>query len=216
MLLSDYKDDDMNTITQTITRRIRAKKRGWVFTPKDFLDVGSRAAIDQTLSRLAKQGIIRRLDRGIYDFPKKDQTLGMLSPSANDLAQAVAAQTGDIVFPSGASAANFLGLSTQVPAKPVFMTNGSSRTKQIAGRSIKLQHARVPISTKISDKANFVLQALYYLGKNDIDDAVILKCANHLDKTDFKNFSSILPRIPWWMADLILRMQNLKHGQIRT
>lgn len=212
MILSDYKDNDMNTITQTITRRIRAKKRGWVFTPKDFLDVGSRAAIDQTLSRLAKQGIIRRLGRGVYDFPKTHPTLGMISPSANDLAQAVAAQTGDIVFPSGAAAANFLGLSTQVPAKPVFMTNGVSRTKKIAGRSIRLQHSRVPITTQISDTANFVLQALYYLGKNNIDDAVILKCANHLDKKDFKKLSSILPRMPSWMTDIVLRMQNLQHG----
>ncbi len=202
----------MNTITQTITRRIRAKKRGWVFTPKDFLDVGSRAAIDQTLSRLVKQGIIRRLDRGVYDFPKTHPTLGMISPSANDLAQAVAAQTGDIVFPSGAAAANFLGLSTQVPAKPVFMTNGASRTKKIAGRSIRLQHSRVPITTQISDTANFVLQALYYLGKNNIDDAVILKCAHHLDKKDFKKLSTILPRMPSWMTDIVLRMQNLQHG----
>lgn len=202
----------MNTITQTITRRIRAKKRGWVFTPKDFLDVGSRAAIDQTLSRLVKQGTIRRLDRGVYDFPKLHPTLGTLSPSANDLAQAIATQTGDIAFPSGATAANLLGLSTQVPAKPVFMTNGASRTKRIAGRSIKLQHARVPISTQISDKANFVLQALYYLGKNNIDNAVLLKCAAQMNKNDFRNLLPVLPRIPGWMADAVLRMQNLQHG----
>lgn len=206
----------MNTIIQTITRRIRAKQRGWVFTPKDFLDIGSRAAVDQTLSRLVKQGFIRRLDRGVYDFPKIHPTLGTLSPSADDLAQAVAAQTGDIVFPSGAAAANFLGLSTQVPARPVFMTNGSTRTKKVAGRSIRLQHARVPIMQQISDKANFVLQALYYLGQNNIDDDVIIKCADRLDDKDFRKLASILSRIPGWMADIILKMQDVKYGQIRA
>ena len=205
----------MGTITQTITRRIRAKKRGWVFTPKDFLDIGSRASVDQALSRLVKQNIIRRLDRGIYDFPKKHSSLGLLSPSVNDLAKAVAAQTGDIIFPSGAVSANYLSLSTQVPARPVFMTNGTSRIKKIAGRHVKLQHARIPITAKISDKANFVLQALYYLGKNSIDDDVILKCAKHLNQKDFKNMSSVLSRIPGWMTDIILRMQKLKYGLVR-
>lgn len=65
-----------------LVRRIRAKGRGWVFTPKDFLDVGIRATVDQTLSRLARKGAVRRLDRGLYDYPKQHDKLGTLSPSA--------------------------------------------------------------------------------------------------------------------------------------
>lgn len=124
----------MMTISDTILRRIRAKQRGWVFTPKDFLDVGSRAAVDQTLSRLAKSGVIRRLDRGLFDYPKKHPILGMLSPAADKVAQAITSKTGDKAMPSGAMAANMLGLSTQVSAKPVFVTNGKSRSKPLAGR----------------------------------------------------------------------------------
>ena len=119
-----------NTVANTITRRIRAKGRGWVFTPKDFLDVGVRATVDQTLSRLARKDDIRRLDRGLYDYPKQHDKLGTLSPSAGDLAQALATKTGDKIFPSGATSANYLGLSTQVPARPVYLTNGSSKTKK--------------------------------------------------------------------------------------
>ncbi len=202
----------MSAIANTITKRIRAKQRGWVFTPKDFLDVGTRATVDQTLSRLAKKGVIRRLDRGVYDFPNQHSSLGMLSPNADDLAQAISAQTGDKVFPSGAAAANFLGLSTQVPARPAYLTNGPSRTKTIAGRTIILKHARVPIMDRISSKANFTLQALSYLGKNNIDAYTIAQCAKRLDDQDLKGLNNSLSQVPGWMADVIHKIQQVRHG----
>lgn len=205
----------MNAIANTIARRIRAKGRGWVFTPKDFLEVGTRDTVDQTLSRLARKGVVRRLDRGLYDYPKQHDKLGMLSPGTDDLAQAIAAKTGDRIFPSGAVAANYLGLSTQVPARPVYLTNGMSRTKKVAGRTIVLKHARVPIMDHITDRANFMLQALSYLGQNNIDDQVIQQCANRLDNRDMKDLSTSVSRIPGWMADVILRIQQTKNGQFR-
>lgn len=205
----------MNAVADTVIRRIRAKGRGWVFTPKDFLDVGTRATVDQTLSRLVRKGAIRRLDRGVYDYPKQHDKLGTLSPGADDLAQAIAAKTGDRIFPSGAAAANYLGLSTQVPARPVYLTNGTSRTKKVAGRTITLKHARVPIINTITDRANFVLQALSYLGQNNIDDTVIQRCANRLDNRDIKDLSASASRLPGWMADIILRIQQTRHGQLR-
>lgn len=202
----------MNAIAATITKRIRAKQRGWVFTPKDFLDVGTRATVDQTLSRLVKKGAIRRLGRGVYDFPKIHATLGMLSPSADDLAQAISVQTGDTVFPSGAAAANFLGLSTQVPAKPAYLTNGASRTKKIAGRTIVIKHAKVPILDRLSSKANFTLQALSYLGKDNIDDQTILHCAKRLNDQDLKGLNNAAAQVPGWMADAIHKMQQVRYG----
>jgi len=93
----------MKSITDQIISRIKRRKPGWVFTPRDFLDVGSRAAVDQVLSRLVKQGMVRRLDRGIYDYPKQSTLLGTLSPNPDNIARAMAA--GDDVFPSGAMAA---------------------------------------------------------------------------------------------------------------
>lgn len=202
----------MSAIATTILKRIRAKQRGWVFTPKDFLDVGTRAAVDQTLSRLAKKGLIRRLGRGVYDFPKQHPDLGTLSPNADDLAQALSAKTGDRVFPSGAMAANYLGLSTQVPAKTTYLTNGQSRTKKIAGRTITFKHARVPILDRLSLTANFMLQAFSYLGKDGIDDQAILHCAKRLNDRDIKGLSAATAYIPAWMADIIYQIQQMKHG----
>lgn len=197
----------MKSIADSILRRIRAKKRGWVFTPKDFLDIGARAAVDQTLSRLAKQGKIRRLDRGVYDFPRQHKRVGALSPSPDNVAQAITAKSGNRAFPSGAMALNKLGLSTQVPAKPVYLTNGPTRTLQVGNRTIRLQHARVPIFDDLSPIANTVLQGLYHLGRDDIDGLVVDRCAKLLDDRDVRGLKSVAARIPGWMADLVLRIE---------
>ena len=216
MLLSDYKGRKMEKISDTILRRIRAKQRGWVFTPRDFLDVGSRAAVDQTLSRLTKSGVIRRLDRGLFDYPKKHPILGMLSPASDKVAQAITSKTGNKAMPSGAMAANMLGLSTQVSAKPVFVTNGKSISKSLAGRIITLKHARVPIIDNIPDTVNLALQALSYLGKDGIDHQTVVQCASRLADADVKYLTKASHQVPGWIADIILQIKMAKYGQIRA
>jgi hypothetical protein len=94
-----------------------------VFVPADFLDLGSRKAIDIALHRLARKGTIRRLAHGVYDFPKEHPVLGTLSPSADDVASALAGRDRTRLQPAGAYAANALGLSEQVPANAVFLTD---------------------------------------------------------------------------------------------
>lgn len=205
----------MSSIATSIVKRIRAKRRGWVFTPKDFLDLGTRASVDQTLSRLVKQGIVRRLDRGVYDFPKQHDVLGTLSPDADSLAQAVAAHTGDAVFPSGAMAANMLGLSTQVPAKTSYLTNGKTRTKKIAGRTLKFRHARVPLINRIPQKLNLVVQALSYFGKDGISDDVISHVSQKLDDRDIVFLKDIVAQVPGWMADTFQKIQSIRNENIR-
>jgi len=202
----------MKSITDQIISRIKRRKPGWVFTPRDFLDVGSRAAVDQVLSRLVKQGMVRRLDRGIYDYPKQSTLLGTLSPNPDNIARAMAA--GDDVFPSGAMAANMLGLSTQVPAKPSYLTNATTRTRRVAGQTIQLKRARVALLDNIPDHANLALQALSYLGKHNIDDQIIDRCARVLTHKDMMGLHQAMGRIPGWMADTIHKIEQAQHGQI--
>ena len=99
-----------------ILSRIRGSGRGSVYVPRDFLDLGSRGAVAQALHRLEKKGVLRRLTRGVYDFPKQHRTLGLLSPSAETIASALAGRDRTRLQPAGAYAANALGLSEQVPA----------------------------------------------------------------------------------------------------
>src|SRR5258707_15452316 len=110
--------------TNAILKRIREKRRGWVFTPRQFAHLGTRAAVDQALSRLQRTGQIHRLARGVYEFPKVHPKIGVLSPSPEAIANAMAERTGSRISISGAKAANRLGLSTQGPMQHVFWTEG--------------------------------------------------------------------------------------------
>jgi hypothetical protein len=185
-----------------------------VFTPKDFLDVGSRAAVDQVLSRLVKQGMVRRLDRGVYDYPKQHPKLGTLSPDSDDLARALAG--GDLVFPSGAVAANTLGLSTQVPAKSFYVTNSTVRSRCIAGQTIKLKRARVPLLNNVNHKTNFILQALSYLGKRNIDDLIIKRCAHVITDKDIPHINRALSHVPGWIVDTLHEIQKARDEYKKT
>ena len=125
------------TISSKIERRIQKQGEGWVFAAQDFLDLGSRAAVDQTLSRLAREGEIRRVGRGLYDLPRTSTLLGTLVPPAQErIAEALERKTGSRLQSSGAVAANALGLSTQVPAKIVYLTDGASRKLKVGGQTI--------------------------------------------------------------------------------
>ncbi len=206
----------MSAIASTITRRIRAKQRGWVFTPKDFIDLGTRAAVDQTLSRLAKAGTIRRVGRGVYDFPKMHDTLGTLSPNVDGIADAVSAQTGDVAVASGAAAANYLGLSTQVPARPTYVTTGAAKVKKVGNRTLTFKRSRAPILKDGSPRTNYVLQALAYLGKDSIDADVIQRCADQLDDRDMKTLIASKALMSGWMADVITKIDGARHGKLRA
>ncbi len=131
----------MGTIQDDILNRIRGQDRGKVFTPKDFLDLGSRDAADQSLSRLVKSSEIQRLGRGLYHNPRMNARLGIpIGPDPDQIAEALGRQTGSRVLPSGAVAANRLGLSTQVPAKPVYVTDGRTRQVRIVGMVFQIRH----------------------------------------------------------------------------
>ncbi|WP_338928585.1 DUF6088 family protein [Roseomonas mucosa] len=129
------------SVPDRVMKRVRASGRGSVFTPSDFLIVAARSSVDQALSRLVKGGQLRRLARGLYDFPKLHPKLGPLSPAPDDVAHALARETGSQVQIAGARAANALGLSTQVPAQSTYLTNGPSRRVVLGKRVVDLRHA---------------------------------------------------------------------------
>lgn len=199
-------------MTDRIMKRVRAKGRGWVFTPRHFVDFGTRGAVDVALSRLVKAGDIRRVGRGLYDYPRQHDKLGALSPDPDSLAAALATQSGDSLAPSGAAAANSLGISTQVPAKVSYATSGRSRTKRAGGRSLTLRHSRAPVLDDASDSANAVVQALAYLGKDQIDAAVIARFAQRVDNQDMKALLQARPQMSGWMGDVVLKIDAARHG----
>lgn len=130
---------DIPVSTLKYPRVIYTRGHGYVFVSSDFLYIGSREAIDVVLHRLVRKGIIRRLARGLYDFPEKHPVLGTLQPSAEKIAAALAGRDCTRLQPTEAYAANLLGLSEQIPAKVVFLTDGPSRTLKIGRITIQLR-----------------------------------------------------------------------------
>ena len=131
----------MITVADKILARAKRHGAGWVFSAKHMSDVGTRAATDQALGRLVRDGIVRRLARGLYDLPQVHPVLGLLSPNPDAVAAAAAEQVGHRLQISPARAANALGLSSQVPAKMVYLTDGSSRKIKVGQQVIYLKHA---------------------------------------------------------------------------
>ena len=197
-------------VTSKIKKRIIGKGRGAIFAPSDFLDIGSRASVDQALSRLAGQGVIRRLARGLYDFPKKSSRFGYLSPSADDIARAVARKDNQILQISPAMAANQLGLSTQVPSKPTYMTDGPTRTKTIGRQVIRFRNASSKTLIGAGQKTGAVFQALRYIGKDRVDDQMIAKLACFLGDKDRALLSKQSRHVPAWMHPVV--QQIIAHG----
>ena len=150
-LLSEicYYITDMRDLTLKVLGRVKAGRPGAVFTTKAFGDLGKRASVDQALSRLARAGKIRRLSRGVYDFPKTHPALGSLSPDPDAVAKAIADQAGYRLQPTPARAANALGLSSQVPAQIVYLTDGSSRkiATRRKNRSEETRALRAPLGS---------------------------------------------------------------------
>jgi hypothetical protein len=159
----------MQSMKDQILAKINRLGGGKAFSAKDFLDVASRGTIDMALSALTRSGVIRRVRRGLYDIPKVNPSLGgKLSPDIDEAARAIARKQRWRIVPDGAWAANLLGLSTQVPAKIIYLTDGPNNEVLIGRRTIHFKHARPKALTGLEGKFALAVQALRHLGKENV------------------------------------------------
>jgi Family of unknown function (DUF6088) len=192
-------------ITDKILRRMRAHGKGKrVCTPKDFLDIGTRAAVDQALSRLVKAGELRRIGCGLYDMPRISSVLKRSAPANVDAAIAAIARRDSVrIMPDGMVAANQLGLTNAVPAKASYVTDGATKTIKVDGRTIRLRHASPSVMHWAGKPAAPVIQALHWLGPNAAADtqvaATLRRRLPDLVKRDLIRHSRDLPG---WAASL--------------
>jgi Family of unknown function (DUF6088) len=186
----------MTSLADTIIKRIRAKGRGLVYTPKDFLDLGNRGAVDKALSRLVQKGVIRRLTRGIYDYPKISSKLGALSPSSEALAKTLADRTNSQLQITGAHAANALGLTTQVPARVVYLTSGKSMRLRLGNQMIELRHASPRSMAGAGTPIGTIIQALKHIGSDNIDVRTIDKLKRTLSTNDKRALKKEIDSVP--------------------
>src|SRR5271169_4023804 len=159
----------MQTMRDQIVARIERLGEGKAFSAKDFLDIASRTTIDVMLAKLANEGTIRRIRRGLYDRPRVNPALGgKLSPDIDEAARAIARRQRWKIVPDGAWAANLLGLSTQVPAKIIYLSDGPNKTVLIGQRTMHFKHARPKAIAGLEGKFALVVQALRHLGKEGV------------------------------------------------
>jgi hypothetical protein len=194
---------DAQSIDSKIRKRIYGSGRGWVFTPKHFQGIGGSAAIDSALRRLVFEGTIRRLSRGLYDYPIQDSQLGIIAPSADAIARALVTRDAIRLQPSGAYAANILGLSEQVPSRIVFLTDGPARKVKLGKREIHLQHTTPRNMATAGRKSGTLIQALRYLGQNQVNDQVIAALKRYIEDSERTAIRKDLRHAPAWIADLL-------------
>ncbi|XKG75316.1 type IV toxin-antitoxin system AbiEi family antitoxin domain-containing protein [Brevundimonas vesicularis] len=201
------------SVPDRVMTRVRASGRGSVFTPSDFLSVATRSSVDQALSRLVKGGQLRRLARGLYDFPKLHPKLGPLSPAPDDVAHALARETGSQVQIAGARAANALGLSAQVPAQSTYLTDGPSRRVVLGKRVVDLRHASPKHLIAPGSPAGTVVQALRHVGPVRAAD-VAQVAARQLSASDKKTLASTALQAPAWMRPTLVSIANASMANI--
>jgi hypothetical protein len=198
----------MQSIDSKVLSRVYGRGRGCVFTPKDFLDLGSRKAIDLALHRLVYKGTIRRLARGLYDYPRIDSELGPISPTIDAVAKALKGRDNIRLQPSGGYAANLLGLSEQVPTKVVFLTDGPARKVQIGKQVITLKHTTPGAMATAGRVSGLVIQALRHIGKNNVDDSILKRLQKNISDEDKEKLLQDVRYAPSWIAADIKRIMN--------
>ena len=201
------------SVYDRLRRQVEKRGRGAVFVTREFLELGSRSAVDEALSRLAREGMIRRLARGLYDYPRLHPVLGPVPADPDQIAAALARKTGSRLQSAGGRAANALGLSTQVPARAVYLTDGRGRTVQVGGQTIEMRHA-APRSLAGAGRAEgTVIQALRHLGPEQIDAETV----KHLRQTLTAREKAALRRealsAPGW---LVPTLQEIARTEAKT
>jgi hypothetical protein len=188
---------------QLLTRTKSASSQR-VWTTADFLDLGSRAAVDQALSRLVRRGALTRPARGLYAVHRKSERLGIDLPAKlEEVVDALARRSGATVVPSGATFANQLGLSTQVPMRAIFQTTGRARRYQIGGTNVELRHVS-PRRLKASSPRNLaVLSAIAHLGKANIDETTLARLRSVTERADDASLLDDARNQPAWVVAVV-------------
>jgi len=193
------------TIVKAIRNRIHEIGIGEPFTSAQFVALGSRAAVDQTLSRFVKQGEIARISRGVFVRPKKSRYVGEVMPEPSKVAQAIASAHGEIIQVHGAEAARLLGLTTQMPLQAVFYTSGPTRTLKLGKLQLTLKHVAQRKLALAGKPSGLALSALWYLGKEQVNPGTIKTIREKLTPEAFEAFRA---EIPAWMADTLRRYEQ--------
>jgi hypothetical protein len=192
------------SIEVQILKKIQDNKRGKIFFPSNFFKIDSSEKIHVALSRLEKKQVLVRLAHGIYLYPKIDKELGILYPPIDEIAKSIAKRDKARIIPTGIQALNLLGLSTQVPMKVVYLTDGAQRDIDIGNQSIKFKKTS-PKNLAVKGEINgLVIQALREIGNGNVSDEqlkIIIEILQKENPTIVENDASLAPV---WISKIMM------------
>ena len=193
----------MTSIEDKILQHIEAFPKGELFLPSDFSELGSSEAVRLSLFRLEKEGVITRVAQGIYVRPRESSLLGKLTPTAEEVAEAIAKRDKIRTTPTGSYALNALGLSTQVPMNIVLLTDGSPREIKVGKRKIKFKKT-TPKNLMAKGKiSRLVIQALKEIGNGKVTAVEEQKILDVLKKENEKDLKHDIALAPVWIQKIM-------------
>ena len=191
-------------IENKVALRINNLQRGNILFVEDFLDYGNAENIKKALLRLKEKGILVRIAFGIYLYPKTDKELGILYPSVEEIAEAIARRDKARIIPTGVQALNKLGLSTQVPLKAVYLTDGAARVVIIGNRTITFKKASPKNLLAKGEISGLVIQALKSIGKDKLEEGMLAKVKSMLNKEKNENIMHDAKLAPAWINKILM------------
>ena len=185
---------------------ISRKRAGELIFLTDFRGTGTDDAIKKTLSRLTLKGKVKRLAHGIYYTPKNDPVLGDLRPGADEVVKMLAQKEKIRIRPSGAYALHKLGLTTQVPTKLVYITDGAARQFKLGKLQIKFKPTTPKKLSTVGEISSLLIQALEEIGTEMIDKVTEEKILELLKKEDQKKLNHDLTLAPAKVYDYLIKL----------
>ncbi|MBM4076251.1 MAG: hypothetical protein FJ267_11500 [Planctomycetes bacterium] len=206
--------NDSQTIDKSVTSRIYGHGRGWVFSPIDFADLGARPAVDSTLRRLAVKGSIQRVLRGLYEYPRFSKLLGeSLSPNIDQVASALARKFGWRIQASGPVAENIIGLSTQVPGRVVYLSDGPNRVYKVGRTTLSFNHTALKETGFRLHESELIVQALKSIGSERITPEIIERVRRWLPNSQRAKVVADTKTATGWVRSAILKVAE--NGAVR-
>jgi hypothetical protein len=196
------------SIEKQIQDSILSRKRGVLLFPEDFERFGSSEAVRVALHRLEHQAFIKRVAQGIYVRPEIDEFIGELTPTAEEVALAIAKRDKIRIVPTGAYALNALGLSTQIPMKVVYLTDGAPREVKVGQRTIKFKRTTPKNLLAKGKISSLVIQALKEIGRDKVAAEEEDKIIDLLLKEDKKILKNDILLAPVWIKKIMQKALN--------
>lgn len=204
----------MQSYSKKILSRIYGKGRGWCFTQIDFTDIAPRSTVDTVLNRLAASGSIRRILRGLYEYPRYSELLGeRLAPDMQQVVTALCRKHSWQVVPDGSTALHLLGLDTQVPAQYRYLSTGPNREYTIGTIKLQFVHQKTQHTAVDDPFAATVVQAILALGKDSISDGHRQAIAAIARDRNPQRLVKDTRQVTSWVHDEILKIARLAESQ---